>query len=69
MITIYTWQKIKTMKEEGFSIKEIARTFKIPKNTVKKYIRNSEPLKFHKPKVPKKIDPYLAYSSHDCHSF
>ena len=47
------------MKEEGFSIKEMARTFDISKNTVKKYIRNSEPLKFHKPKVPKKIDPYL----------
>ena len=54
MITIYTWQKIKSMKQEGFSIKKIAGTFNSSKNTVKKYIRSSEPLKFHKPKVPKK---------------
>ncbi len=36
MITIYTWQKIKTLKQEGFSIKKIARTLKISKNTVKR---------------------------------
>ena len=55
MITIYTWQKIKSMKQEGFSIKKIAGTLKISKNTVKKYSRSLEPLIFHKQNVQKKL--------------
>ena len=56
---MYSWQKIKSMKQEGFSIKKIAGTFNISKNTVKKYSRSLEPLISHKQNVQKKIDLYL----------
>ena len=47
------------MKQEVLVSRKLLERSRFRKNTVKKYIRNSEPLKFHKRKVPKKIDPYL----------
>jgi len=55
---MYKWHKIKTMRENGSSIKGIARKLKISKNSVRKYLRSSEPPKFNAREYEKKIDPY-----------
>lgn len=43
MISMYKWQQVKALRAQGVSIKKIARQLKLSKNTVRKYLRSSEP--------------------------
>ena len=58
MISMYLWQKIQAMRENRQGIKAIARTLKISRNTVKKYLRSAEPPVFHKWEYTRMIVPY-----------
>lgn len=46
MISMHMWQRVKTLRAKGMSIKKIAKTLKLSKNTVRKYLRSSEPPHF-----------------------
>jgi len=59
MITMYKWQKVKAMNAQGIGIKKIARTLKISKNTVRKYLRSNLPPEFHPRDYTRIIDPYV----------
>ena len=39
MLSMYQWQQIKENRLKGMSIKELARRFKLSKNTIRKYLR------------------------------
>lgn len=43
---MYKWQQVKTLKAQGVSIKGITKQLKLSKNTVRKYLRSSEPPRF-----------------------
>jgi len=43
---MYRWQQVKVLRAEGVSIKKIAKTLKISKNTVRKYLRDPNPPNF-----------------------
>ena len=51
---MYKWQQVKVLRSKGLSIKKIARQMKLSKNTVRKYLRSSDPPKF-KPRQYKRI--------------
>jgi len=57
---MYVWQQVKALRAQGFHAKQIARHLKISKNTVKKYLRSSDPPQFHAREYTKKCDAYLA---------
>jgi len=57
---MYLWQQVKALRTQGFHVKQIARQLKISKNTVKKYLRSSDPPRFHAREYKKKCDGYLA---------
>ncbi len=40
---MYKWQKVRTMRQKGESIKGIAKKLKLSKNTVRKYLRSDAP--------------------------
>ena len=56
---MYKWQKVKAMNAQGIGIKKIARTLKISKNTVRKYLRSNLPPEFHPRDYTRIIDPYV----------
>lgn len=58
MISMYKWQRVRVMREKGVGIKTIAREVGLSKNTVRKYLRSSEPPIFQERQYEKKIDPY-----------
>jgi transposase len=58
MISMYMWQQVKALRQQGFHVKQIARRLKISKNTVKKYLRSSDPPEFQSREYTKKSDPY-----------
>ena len=58
MVSMYLWQKIRMMRENKQGIKAIARTLKLSRNTVKKYLRSAEPPVFQKREYARKIAPY-----------
>ncbi|RMD58051.1 MAG: HTH domain-containing protein [Nitrospirae bacterium] len=39
MISMHKWYQVKILREQGVSIKKIARQLKLSKNTVRKYLR------------------------------
>lgn len=43
---MYNWQQVKALRAKGASIKKISKKLKISKNTVRKYLRSSEPPRF-----------------------
>lgn len=43
MISMYKWQQVKALKAQGTPIKQIVKQMKLSKNTVRKYLRSSEP--------------------------
>ncbi len=43
---MYKWQRVKSLRAKGVSIKKIARKLRLSKNTVRKYLRSSEPPHF-----------------------
>ena len=55
---MYMWQQVKALRQQGFHVKQIARRLKISKNTVKKYLRSSDPPEFQSREYTKKSDPY-----------
>ena len=48
MISMYKWQRVKVLQSQGKGIKEIARCVKLSRNTVRKYMRSTEPPIFKK---------------------
>jgi transposase len=59
MISMYMWQQVKAMQAQGLHVKQIARRLKISKNTVKKYLRSSDPPEFQSREYTKISDPYM----------
>lgn len=55
---MYKWQQVKALKAQGVSIKKIARTLKLSKNTVRKYLRSPDPPHFNAREYEKLLDPY-----------
>ncbi len=55
---MYKWQQVKTLRAKGVSIKKIARKLKISKNTVRKYLRSSEPPLFKARQYERLLDQY-----------
>ncbi len=43
---MYKWQQVRAMRAKGESIKGIVRKLGLSRNTVKKYVRSSEPPEF-----------------------
>lgn len=58
MISMYKWQQVKVLRAKGLSIKKIARQMKLSKNTVRKYLRSSEPPKFKARQYEKMLREY-----------
>lgn len=58
MISMYKWQQIKVLRSKGVSIKKIARKMKLSKNTVRKYVRSSEPPRFKPRHYTKLLNEY-----------
>jgi len=57
---MYKWQQIKALKAQGVSIKKIAKRLKVSKNTVRKYLRSSEPPRFKARGYESLLDPHEA---------
>ncbi|MEM2881489.1 MAG: helix-turn-helix domain-containing protein, partial [Candidatus Methanomethylicaceae archaeon] len=55
---MYRWYQIKVMHENGKGIKGIARELGVSKNTVRKYLRSSDPPKFKARGYEKKLDRF-----------
>jgi len=58
---MYKWHQIKTLKERGLSIKRITRDLKLSRNTVRKYLRSSEPPNFKKREYEKELTEYDSF--------
>lgn len=58
MISMYQWQKVKECRLKGMSIKKIARTVKMSKNTVRKYLRSVEEPAMKKREFPSRVTPH-----------
>ena len=58
MISMYKWHQVKLLNAKGVSIKEIVRQLKLSKNTVKKYLRSSQPPQFKAKQKKKILDPF-----------
>lgn len=58
MLSMYRWYQIKVMHENGKGIKGIARELGVSKNTVRKYLRSSDPPKFKARGYEKKLDRF-----------
>ena len=46
MISMYKWHLVKVLRSKGVAIKKIARTMKLSKNRVWKYVRSLGPPRF-----------------------
>ena len=46
MVSMYLWHQIRMRREKGEGIKTIARALRVSKNTVRKYLRSSDPPEF-----------------------
>lgn len=58
MISMYNWQQVKALRAKGASIKKISKKLKISKNTVRKYLRSSEPPRFKARQYEKMLNGY-----------
>lgn len=58
MVSMYKWQQIKGLRSNGVSIKKIAKQLKLSKNTVRKYLRSSEPPHFKAREYEKMLKEY-----------
>ncbi|HYW83240.1 MAG TPA: IS21 family transposase, partial [Spirochaetia bacterium] len=59
MISMYMWQQVKALRAQGFHVKQIARRLKLSRNTVRKYLRSTEPPGFHAREYMRKSDPFI----------
>jgi len=55
---MYKWQQVKALKAQGQSIKQITKQMKLSKNTVRKYLRSSEPPRFNARQYERLLDQY-----------
>jgi len=58
MVSMYVWHQIRMRREKGEGIKTIARGLGVSKNTVRKYLRSSDPPKFKVRRYEKKLDKF-----------
>jgi len=62
---MYMWQQVKAMQAQGLHVKQIARRLKISKNTVKKYLRSSDPPEFQSREYNEDIRPLYGRDQED----
>lgn len=55
---MYKWQRIKALYAQGVSIRKIAKTVGVSRNTVRKYLRDVNPPEFKARKHEKQLDQY-----------
>ena len=58
MVSMYVWHQIRVRREKGEGIKTIARGLGVSRNTVRKYLRSSDPPKFKARRYEKKLDKF-----------
>lgn len=58
---MYKWQQVKALRTQGLSIKKIARQLKMSRNTVRRYLRSSEPPSFKARHYDRQLDEYEGY--------
>ncbi|MEM4722160.1 MAG: IS21 family transposase [Candidatus Methanomethylicaceae archaeon] len=58
MVSMYKWHRIRIMRDKGKGIKAIARALGVSKNTVRKYLRSSDPPEFRVRRYTKKVDSF-----------
>ncbi|MFN3481168.1 MAG: IS21 family transposase [Thermodesulfovibrionales bacterium] len=58
---MYKWQQVKALRTQGLSIKKISRQLKMSRNTVRKYLRSSEPPCFKARHYDRQLDEYEGY--------
>lgn len=57
---MYMWQRVKALKLQGITIKEITRQLKLSRNTVRKYLRSNDAPSFSHRRTEKGLDKYEA---------
>lgn len=55
---MYKWQRIKALHAQGVSIRKIAKTLGVSRNTVRKYLRDTNPPRFNAREYTKQLDRY-----------
>ncbi len=55
---MYKWHRVKALKTQEETIKEIVRKLKLSKNTVRKYLRSQQPPQFKAREYEKQLDQY-----------
>lgn len=60
---MYKWQRIKALHAQGVSIRQIAATVGVSRNTVRKYLREAGPPQFKAREYVKELDN-TCYQSH-----
>ena len=55
---MYKWQRIREARIKGMSVKKLAATFQVSKNTIRKYIRADEGPVMKARTFPSRVDPY-----------
>jgi len=58
VLSVYKWHQVRALCVQGVSIRKIAKTLGISRNTVKKYIKETNPPQFKAREYEKKIDEY-----------
>jgi len=53
--------EIRVLRRQGRSIREIARTLKVSRNTVRRYLRRERLPRYERQARPSKLDPYKHY--------
>lgn len=55
---MYKWQRIKALHAQGVTIRKIARTLGVSRNTVRKYLREANPPQFNAREYEKQLDQF-----------
>lgn len=55
---MYKWQRVKSMHNQGVSIRKIAQKLGVSRNTVRKYLRDPNPPQFKAREYEKQLDRY-----------
>ena len=58
MVSMYLWHQIRVRRERGEGVKTIGRALGVSKNTVRKYLRSSDPPTFNVRQYEKKVDRF-----------
>lgn len=66
MLTLEAWVDIKSMHRQGRSIRSIAKELGVSRNTVRRYLRGTQPPSYERrAKRPSLLDPALSPNSWD----